>query len=124
MKLFCCLNCIDVVKLIRDVRSCRCGKSSGLLSEDKQSVQVNGPLKVIGFNDKTFFDAINNQPVEGKGKEFVAYVLPIVNKSVTMIGPTTATTTAPIKDPSVKERNVYLNPVGSIGIEIEDDNDK
>jgi hypothetical protein len=85
MKLAYCLKCYDVFKLITDVRSCRCGESSGVLKQDKITVQVNGPLKVLGIEESSFYKAINNQPYKGSGVEFKAFVLPKVNKSVIKI---------------------------------------
>jgi len=86
MKLGICDSCLDVFKIIQEnVRSCRCGKSSATLKEDKRTVQVNGPIKVIGIDDATLFEAMKKQPVKGLGKEFKSFVLPKFNKSVIVI---------------------------------------
>ena len=88
MKLAYCLKCYDVFKLIKNVRACKCGESSGVLKPDLKTVQINGPLKVLGVDDSSFYSAINNQPDSGKGLEFKAFVLPKENRAVITINPT------------------------------------
>jgi hypothetical protein len=104
MKVAYCPKCKDLFKLIFDVRSCRCGESSGVLMQDKMSVQINGPTKVIGIEDRSFFEAVNKQPKSGSGKDFKAFVLPIENKSVRAIIPNPAPAQAvPASTPIIED---------------------
>lgn len=82
MKLLYCTICKDIIKLISTVRGCCCGESSGYIKPDKKTAVVHGPTRVVGINDKTFFEAVNNQPKQGSGKNFTSYILPKDNKSV------------------------------------------
>lgn len=84
MKLAFCPICKDIFKLTGDVRSCQCGKSSGVL-KNRTEAHVNGPLKMLGINDKSLYEALAAQPTKGAGKEFSAFVLPKVNKSTVRI---------------------------------------
>jgi hypothetical protein len=86
MKLGFCPACKDIFKFTFDVRACSCGKCSGVM-KDKELVQINGPVKVLGINDKTLYEAIAAQPVQGPGKEFVAFVHPKLSKGVHKIAP-------------------------------------
>ena len=90
MKLGYCISCKDMFKLTKNVRGCSCGKCSGRLRGHEFAI-VLGPIKVIGINEGSFQYAIDNQPNKGPGKEFVAYVLPHINKNVQKI------TISPIK---------------------------
>ena len=75
MKLFICLECQDVVRLIDKKRKCQCGKCWGMY-EDEIFATYHGPAVPLGFNNTSLVWAINNQPVSGKGKMFEAFVIP------------------------------------------------
>jgi hypothetical protein len=105
MKLGYCTYCEDIFKLVVNVRGCACGKASGAM-KDQVTAIVNGPLLVLGINDKSLYTAINNQPSHGPGKDFVAYVLPKHNKNVVKI----RGTNLPKLANEIVGENVYKNP--------------
>lgn len=76
MKLIFCTECLDVIKLKRDMRSCDCGKSSGRYT-GPTNVKISGPCVPIGINNWSFGQAQNNRPLVGFGKEFSAFVIPV-----------------------------------------------
>ena len=82
MKLLFCTKCQDMIKMTINLRGCTCGASSGYIKADKVTAVINGPMKVVGINDKTFYEAVNHQPRQGYGKEFTAFILPHENKSI------------------------------------------
>jgi hypothetical protein len=97
MKLVFCTFCKDVFKLVGNVRSCSCGKASGVVKEayryprDKpryttQQAIITGSAKVLGIDDRSLYSAIDNAPEMGTGKDFTAYVLPTKCLSVKVIG--------------------------------------
>jgi len=121
MKLAYCPICFDIFKLIKDVRSCSCGMSSGLIKTRNgfRVAQINGPVKLIGIKDPSFFEAVHNQPYKGPGKEFVAFVMPKVHKAVYKIKAVhqfTIGSTVPKKDIGVSPyshvKQVYDDYVG------------
>jgi hypothetical protein len=95
MKLGYCPACKDIIKLTPNVRECSCGKISGFTKEIQsegvliQLATITGPMKVIGINDKSFYEAIEAQSGKksgrGSGSEFIAFILPRINKSVIKI---------------------------------------
>jgi hypothetical protein len=76
MKLILCKNCSDVFKLDNELRTCKCKKSFGLYITDIYA-EYNGefaiPLGIVNSDLKT---AIYNQPNEGLGERFDAFVIP------------------------------------------------
>ena len=48
MKLLMCLRCQDVVKIQRELRHCRCGRSHGF-TEDGDTAHVNSHCRVLGI---------------------------------------------------------------------------
>ena len=76
MKLVLCKECQDVFKLASQKRNCECGKSSGRYLEDGLHATYHGPCVPIGFENNSLRDAIINQPKEGQGKCFTAFVIP------------------------------------------------
>jgi len=75
MKLVLCPHCHDVFKLAKNVRFCACKKSGGQYKEDGLNAVYWGGIP-LGFANSTLVDAVENQPEEGAGREFVAFVIP------------------------------------------------
>jgi len=86
MKIAYCPECFDFFKLIKVVRACKCGKSSGVLKPDGLMVVLNGPTEVVGIDDRSFFKALKKRLKKGPGINFRAYLCPTENKSVTRLG--------------------------------------
>lgn len=83
MKLLLCTECNDLVYLAmqRD-RACECGKTSGQYTDNKKAV-VRGPCIPIGFHTGQFVEAVQNQPEEGIGLRFDAFVIPKTVDNIT-----------------------------------------
>lgn len=77
MKLLYCKECNSVFNLDYEEKLCTCGKSKGKYI-DNLNAEYSGPCVSLGFNNFSFFPAINNQPKEGWGKNFEAFVIPLI----------------------------------------------
>lgn len=76
MKLLMCLNCNDVFSLDMYEKSCRCGRSKGKYI-NQQLAEYTGEFTMpLGFSNSSLIQAIKDQPNEGLGKEFTAFVVP------------------------------------------------
>lgn len=75
MKLLYCTICNDVFSLGLKVKTCTCGQTSGKY-EDEVNATYSGPGITLGFTNLSFLAAIQNQPKDGLGPEFVAFVIP------------------------------------------------
>ena len=75
MKLLFCNRCGDVFSLSNEWKTCRCGKSQGKYI-NRIDVQHKGYSIPLGFNSRSFHEALKNRPSTGTGKEFVAFVIP------------------------------------------------
>lgn len=76
MKLLMCLECNDIFNLDMSEKSCRCGRSKGRYI-NQQLAEYTGKFAVpLGFSNPSFIQAIKDQPNEGMGKEFTAFVIP------------------------------------------------
>jgi hypothetical protein len=79
MKLLFCSSCNDVIKLDYKPRTCKCLKVGGRYLADGLNATYWGDTAVpLGFADASLGRAILNQPKEGKGREFSAFVIPKV----------------------------------------------
>ena len=78
MKLLLCKGCQDIVRpLIGKERSCECGACTIVGHHDNVTVVYSGEKAVlIGFKNSSLIHAVANQPQNGMGKDFVAFVLP------------------------------------------------
>jgi hypothetical protein len=76
MKLIICRKCQDIFKLDYKPRTCKCGQSKGKYLQDGINAQYSGPAVPIGFANSSLANAVNNQPEDGMGKEFIAFVIP------------------------------------------------
>jgi len=75
MKLLYCLKCNDLFSLRpNDWKSCSCGGAGGMYIDDLYAI-YNGGVP-IGFQNKSFLKALRNQPKEGVGFKFEAFVIP------------------------------------------------
>ena len=82
MKLLFCLKCQDLFKLDFAVRKCNCGACSGKYLEDGLNAVYSGDKAIpVGFANNTFVSAIKNQPEDGWGSLFNAFVIPKVCKT-------------------------------------------
>jgi hypothetical protein len=86
MKLGYCPVCKDFFRLTRNVRSCSCGKSSGVMKNNVLAT-VSGLLRVVGIKDNSFFKSLYKNAQHGSGIPFEAYLLPKHNKNVVRIEP-------------------------------------
>lgn len=75
MKLILCTECTDIVRLIQEKRTCRCGLSSGEYT-DRLNAVYEGPCIPLGINNQSLVRAIINQP--DLGERFDAFVIPKV----------------------------------------------
>lgn len=74
MKLFYCTTCHDVVALHYQIRECECGLSMGYYT-DQLNAEIAGPCVPIGFHNTHFLAALENQPTNGPGRTFTAFVI-------------------------------------------------
>lgn len=75
MKLIFCPICHDVFRLISKKRSCCCKQSWGKYI-DTLNAEIGGSSIPLGFNNPSFIRAIKNQPKDGEGGRFDAFVIP------------------------------------------------
>ena len=77
MKLLLCKNCQDVIRLIQnEKRTCKCGAVSGMYTDSLNAVYSGEHAIPIGFANSTLVRAIKNQPENGMGETFTAFVIP------------------------------------------------
>ena len=57
MKLIYCSNCHDMVLLSHELRSCKCGRQSGMYLEDGMNVEISKGAMPIGIANKDIDDA-------------------------------------------------------------------
>ena len=75
MKLLYCVECQDVIRLVKEERKCSCGKVSGKYL-DKLHAEYSGEEAVpIGFDNSSLIKAIQSQPDTGRGRRFDAFVI-------------------------------------------------
>ena len=58
MKFAVCSECLDWVKLGRQDRTCRCGKTGGFYLPDGVNARVWGPGFAVGVDNRTFHKAV------------------------------------------------------------------
>ena len=77
MKLILCKNCEDIVRLRKEERFCKCGKCSGKYTDNLNAWYKGGDNVVpLGFANSSLISALRNQPKEGWGENFTAFVIP------------------------------------------------
>lgn len=76
MKLIFCNKCQDVVRLNRyEARTCYCKESSGKYI-DELNAWYKGDCIPLGFVNSSLSIALKNQPEDGCGVNFDAFVIP------------------------------------------------
>ena len=81
MKLIFCPSCRDVLALRMHFRSCECGKSGGRYVDNLNAI-IKGDAIPIGFHNMSFGTAVGLQPLQGWGRNFVAFVIPKICPTV------------------------------------------
>lgn len=76
MKLLMCLECNDIFNLDLSEKSCRCGRSKGKYINQQLAEYTGKSAVPLGFSNPSLIQAIKEQPKEGMGKEFAAFVIP------------------------------------------------
>ncbi|MFY2158465.1 hypothetical protein ACOSZF_23200 [Cytobacillus firmus] len=76
IKLLLCKNCGDIFNLDFIVKSCRCGVTGGKYL-DQRLAEYFGDAIPIGIANDSLISAINNQPYDGMGELFKAFVIPV-----------------------------------------------
>jgi hypothetical protein len=77
MKLLLCPRCQDVKKLqvSKKMTYCKCRKSYGRYI-DELYAEIGGLTIPIGFDNWSLRDALDDQPEDGMGERFTAFVIP------------------------------------------------
>lgn len=76
MKLLFCKTCSDVIRITMDkIKYCDCGQTYGQYEEDGINAWFKGPAIPLGFANRSFLAALQNQPNEHWGKKFEAFVI-------------------------------------------------
>lgn len=77
MKMILCEECGDVFGLLlKEIRSCSCGKCFGMYIDNKNAVYSGESAIPVGVNNFSLIKAINNQPEKGMGETFESFVIP------------------------------------------------
>jgi hypothetical protein len=74
MKLLYCPSCGDIFNLAKQVKTCSCGKVKGYYTDNLNAIYTGGIP--IGFTNNSFSQAVLNQPINGWGYNFIAFVIP------------------------------------------------
>lgn len=76
MKLIYCGNCGDVLSITtEEIRTCSCGHSSGMYTDNLNAWYKGEKCIPLGFNNGSFNRALANQPETDWGQEFSAFVI-------------------------------------------------
>jgi hypothetical protein len=75
LKLLYCTECHTVFNLRKHLKSCECGKTSGIYQEDGLHAEYEGPCIPLGFANGDFRYAVEHQPEVPMGKKFTAFVI-------------------------------------------------
>lgn len=84
MKLLYCLDCNDIVRLVKHRRACECGETQGVYEDDRNAIWT-GPAIPMGIHNRDFVRAAQDRPQYGPGKEFRAWVMPLEVESFTEV---------------------------------------
>jgi len=79
VKLLLCPECSTVFNLTYELKTCKCGKCMGKYLEDEYSrthgiAEFAGDCFPIVFKNDSLVDALQNQPKDGRGVEFIAFI--------------------------------------------------
>lgn len=78
MKLIYCRECHDVIALRTKLRTCICGRSSGLYTNDRDA-SIGGPCVAIGIRNDSLLRALRSHdasPRRRPGPALRAFVIP------------------------------------------------
>lgn len=65
-----------MVALTKHLRTCQCGRSQGRYVDDLTAVFHGETAVPLGFNNASFDAALQAQPLDGEGRDFIAFVIP------------------------------------------------
>jgi len=75
MKLLFCTKCCDFFSLSLKEKTCTCKQSGGKYLDGFNAVYW-GEAIPLGISNNSFVDALQNQPKDGWGRRFEAFVIP------------------------------------------------
>ena len=78
MKLLMCKNCGDVFNLDYQEKYCKCKGIKGKYLDDLNAEYYGDDAIPLGFANNSISEAINNQPLNGMGYNFNAFVIPVI----------------------------------------------
>jgi len=84
MKMLYCNKCFDIVNLSHDYKECRCGKVAGYYTGYEDMI-YSGDATTIGIDNRIFFKSVENVPLDGKGVDIHAYIIPYYCDSSTKV---------------------------------------
>ena len=76
VKLIFCPQCEDIRRLAHGLRYCSCARSWGYYRGDGLNAVIGGGAIPIGFENKSFVEALKSRPAGGMGSRFEAFVIP------------------------------------------------
>lgn len=82
MKLILCVDCSDIFKLDIIPRKCKCGKCGGQYLDHVNATYYGDSAIPIGLDNYSLVAALKAQPEKGLGREFNAFVIPKICKSM------------------------------------------
>lgn len=86
MKLLLCKNCTSIFNLEYKEKTCSCGSTKGKYNDNLNAVYEGKHAIPLGIDNHSFIYALNNQPQEGRGERFTAFVIPIECSTFQKIG--------------------------------------
>ena len=76
MKLLLCLYCQDLFNLALEEKACRCRLTKGKYIDRLHATYSGEHAMPLGFANSSLIKAIQNQPKEGLGETFTAFIIP------------------------------------------------
>jgi len=76
MKLLMCKKCGDIFNLTFEEKQCKCGDTKGKYVNKLKATYSGEHAIPLGFTNDTLINAICNQPLDGEGEYFKAFVIP------------------------------------------------
>jgi len=81
MKLIFCKSCHDIFSLRYDKRYCSCKKSYGYYIDNIEA-KIGGNAIPVGFDNKSFLNAVIDRPTSGLGSRFEAFIIPHICNTI------------------------------------------
>ena len=81
MKLIYCPECATLINIDRNKTYCRCQASWGMYDPDGYQAMYGGKAIPVGVLSKSFINAVKEQPENGSGVLFTAFVIPKICNS-------------------------------------------